>query len=188
VDYSNLVTPPYVALFYDWLTELRELFVDLEYPHSGGSGKNYFVRSLSDIRNLLSQQAHPEIVITIFGIRIFSLRSRDHALLLALALEQLPEDEYFQIVETKPFPHEIVALADGKGHAELRQYFAALDAQQEVAVGVHPFDIPKEKWQQTYGMEVKYVSISVRKSLNWYTPYIEDPARYADAMAQWEAA
>jgi len=65
MNYVGLFTEHHVAMLYDWLTELGELFVRLEYPHSGSVGDDYLVRSLDDLRDLISRQTHGELEIHI---------------------------------------------------------------------------------------------------------------------------
>ena len=185
MDYVGLFTEHHVAVLHDWLTELGELFIDLEYPHSGGSGKAYFVHSLEDIKNLISQQTHPEIKITIFRAIIFPIRGKEYSALLQQALQRIPENQYYQIVLPFSYPQEYEMLADGKGHEELRHDIANLEAEPEIAIGVHPFDPTNEEFEQFYGDRVQRLYFEVRKSLNSYSELINNPDRYQEALARW---
>lgn len=64
--YLELFTPSHIAMLHDWLSETGELFVWLEFPHSGGSGFSFSVSSLEELKELISKQTHPEIEIFIF--------------------------------------------------------------------------------------------------------------------------
>ena len=185
MDYVGLFTEHHIAVLHDWLAELGELFIDLEYPHSGGSGKNYFVHTLEDIKNLISQQTHPEIKITIFRVIIFPIRGKDYSVLLQQALQKIPENQFYQIVIPLSFPKEYEMLADGKGHEELRRDIANLETRQEIAIGVHPFDPSNEEFEQFYGGRVERLYFEVRKSLNSYPELINNPNRYQEALARW---
>ncbi|MBK9096498.1 MAG: hypothetical protein IPM84_27820 [Anaerolineae bacterium] len=44
------------ALLSDWLTETKELFVDVDLPHSGGNHKLYIVKSLRELHRILAEQ------------------------------------------------------------------------------------------------------------------------------------
>jgi len=188
MNYVGLFTEHHVAVLHDWLSELGELFVHLEYPHSGGSGKAYFVRSLEDIKNLIAQQTHTEIEITIFRAIVFPIRGKDYSGLLQQALQRIPIDQYYQIVVPLSYPHEYERLADGKGHDELRQDIALLEPSQEIAIGVHPYDPPNEEFEQFSGGRVKRLFFGVHKNLNWYSELANHPTKYQDAITQWFGA
>src|SRR5215475_14873573 len=147
MNYIGLFTEHHVAMLYDWLMDLGELFVRLEYPHSGGSGRDYLVRSLEDLRDLMSRQTHWELEIHIFRAIIFPIRGNDYSALLKRALQEIPEGQCYQIVVLPPHtretrylgPHECEQLAAGQGHDVLRSDIANLEPRRETAIGVHPF-------------------------------------------------
>jgi hypothetical protein len=66
MDYSELFSESHIATLHDWLVETGELYVHLEFPHSGGSGTSYFVRSEREVKELTVRQSHPEIEIFIY--------------------------------------------------------------------------------------------------------------------------
>jgi hypothetical protein len=185
VDYVGLLTPHHVALLHDWITELGELYVYIEYPHSGGGGIGYLVQDLENIRDLISQQTHPEIEISIFRAIVFPIRGKDPSALLQRALREIPEGQYFQIVTTAPYPHECQCLGDGQGHDELRRVLADLAPGQQIGIGVHPFDAPHKEFEQFCGTPVQKLYFEVHKNLNSYAEFIKDPSKYKDAMARW---
>jgi hypothetical protein len=185
MNYVGLFTEYHVAVLHDWLSDLGELFIHFEYPHSGGSGNAYFVRSLEDIKNLIAQQTHPEIEITIFRAIVFPIRGKDYSDLLQQALERIPKDQYYQIVVPLSYPSEYERLADGKGHDELRHDIASLEPGREIAIGVHPYDPPDEEFEQFCGGRVERLYFRVRKNLNWYPELTNHPTKYQDALARW---
>jgi hypothetical protein len=66
MNYLELFTPHHIATITDWLAENGKLSVRLEWPHRGQSGSTYTVASIDELRELISQQTHPEIKIWIF--------------------------------------------------------------------------------------------------------------------------
>lgn len=65
VNYPQLFTDHHVATLHEWLLETRELYVHDELPHSGGDGRSYLVRSLRDVKRLVSSITHNEVEIFI---------------------------------------------------------------------------------------------------------------------------
>ena len=191
MNYIGLFTEHHVAMLYDWLMDLGELFVRLEYPHSGGSGRDYLVRSLEDLRDLISRQTHWELEIHIFRAIIFPIRGNDYSALLQRALQEIPEGQYYQIVALPPhtrdckYPYECESLATGHGHDELRNGIANLEPGREIAIGVHPFDSSYEEFEQFCGRSVENMSFEVRKNLNWYDNFSNNPAKYQDVIRRW---
>jgi len=197
MNYVGLFTEHHVAMLYDWLTELGELFVRLEYPHSASAGDDFWVRSLEDLRDLISRQTHSELEIYIFRAIIFPIRGNDYSALLQHALQEIPEGQYYQIVALPPYtherkylqPHQCECLADGNSHGELRSDIANLEPGREIAIGVHPFDTSYEEFERFYGRSVEQlffkVHIEVRQNLNWYDEVSNNPAKYQDAIKRW---
>jgi len=191
MNYVGLFTEHHVAMLYDWLTDLGDLFVRLEYPHSASAGDDYLVRSLEELRDLISRQTHSELEIHIFRAIIFPIRGNDYSALLQRALQEIPEGQYYQIVALSPhtrdckYPYECESLAAGQGHDELRNDIANLEHGREIAIGVHPFDSSYEEFEQFYGRSVEHMSFEVRKNLNWYDKFSNDPAKYQDAIRRW---
>ncbi|MCG3159071.1 MAG: hypothetical protein JMDDDDMK_00047 [Acidobacteria bacterium] len=198
MNYFGLFAKHHIAMLYDWLTELGELFVWVEYPRVG-AGREFLVRSLEDLRDLMSRQTLGEIEIYIFRAIIFPIRGNDYLALLQRALREIPEGQYYRIVALPPHtresmylsPHQCECLADGQGHDELRRDIANLEPGREIAIGVHPFDPPYEEFEQFYGRSVEQlfikVSIEVRRNLDWYDEYSKNPAKYQDAIRRWFA-
>jgi hypothetical protein len=66
MNYCALLTPHHLAMVHDWLANSENVFVRIERPHSGGTGDSHTIRSLNDLRALLTRESHPEIEIFIF--------------------------------------------------------------------------------------------------------------------------
>jgi len=198
MNYTRLFTDHHVALFHDWLTELGELFVRLEYPHSASSGDDFLVHSLEDLRDLMSRQTRCELEIFFFRAIIFPIRGTDYSALLQRALQEIPEGQYYQIVVLPPHPrdrkyagpYECERLADGKGHNELRRDIANLDPGREIAIGVHPFDTSYVEFEQFYGRPVEQFSFEARlvisNNLDRYDQFSKNPAKYQDVLRRWK--
>ncbi|MBL8045907.1 MAG: hypothetical protein JNL09_05160, partial [Anaerolineales bacterium] len=155
MKYVELFTHHHIALLHDWLTELGELFIDFHYPHRAGASSNYFIKCLEDVRDAVSQQNHTEIEITIFRAIVFPIRGTDYSALLQRALKELPDNQYYQIVPLNSYPQECLSLADGKGHEELRRDLANLELGSEIAIGLHPFDVPFQEFEKFSGASVE---------------------------------
>jgi hypothetical protein len=197
MNYIGLFTDHHVAILYDWLTELGELFVRLEYPHSASAGDDFLVRSLEDLRDLISRQTRCELEIFIFRAIIFPIRGNDYSALLQRALQEIPEGQCYQIVALPPHlyeskhlqPHQCECLAAGQGHDELQRDIANLEPGREIAIGVHPFDTSYEEFEQFYGRSVEQLSfeasIKISKNLDRYNEFSNNPAKYQDVIRRW---
>src|SRR5262245_3949024 len=198
MNYTRLFTDHHVALFHDWLTELGELFVRLEYPHSASSGDDFLVHSLEDLRDLMSRQTRCELEIFFFRAIIFPIRGTDYSALLQRALQDIPEGQPYEIVALPPHaregkyvgPHECELLADGRGHDELRSDIANIEPGREIAIGVHPFDASYEAFERFYGRPVEQLSFDARlkisRNLDRYEEFSENPAKYQDVVRRWK--
>src|SRR4051812_9858227 len=80
MNYCELFTPDHIALLHDWLNEVKELLVHLEWPHRGCSGTSYRVASLPQLKELLTAQTHPEIEIFVFREAAISEEEMDRCL------------------------------------------------------------------------------------------------------------
>jgi hypothetical protein len=72
---------------------------------------------------------------------------------------------------------------------ELRRDIANLEPGREIAIGVHPFDPSYEEFEQFVGRSVEQlfieVRIEIRKNLDWYDEFSNNPAKYQDAIGRW---
>jgi hypothetical protein len=183
LDYLTLFSPHNLALISDWLEETGELYTHVYLPHSGSSGSAYFVRSLKDLKSLVSQQTHPEIVISVFHSLQYSLRGRATQALLERALQQIPDKQWFTIVSLEDaYPSSVSRLASGNSHEELQREFADVLGER-VGIGQDPFDIYSADWFRSHPNEVFQVSIF--RNQNYYEPYAKDPKSYEWIFDQW---
>lgn len=68
-NYKDLITAHHIATLADWLEEKGEVFLQVELPHSGGSGLHQTVRSLGEVKRAVEQIRNPEIEIFIWKNR-----------------------------------------------------------------------------------------------------------------------
>jgi hypothetical protein len=76
--YTELFTPHHIATLADWLKEKGEVFVQIELPHSGGSGNYSTARSLGELKRAVQQVNNSEIEITIWKNRTQAEFESDH--------------------------------------------------------------------------------------------------------------
>lgn len=69
MNYIDLFAPHHIATLADWLAEKGEVFLQIELPHSGGSGLYETVRSLADLKRAIQNVGNPEIEILIWRHR-----------------------------------------------------------------------------------------------------------------------
>jgi hypothetical protein len=99
MDYEHIFAECDLALLYDWLQPNGELYMDLDRPHSGGSNDSvHFIHSLAQLKKIVSEEAHPEVRIDIFREKQYPIWGIVDEKLLALALEFLPDGEWFSIL------------------------------------------------------------------------------------------
>jgi hypothetical protein len=189
VNYLAAFSLSNLALLSDWLKENGELYVDMYWPHSGGGGTGYFIKSLDDLKSLVSQQTWQEIVITIFRNLQFPLRGIADDQLLKAALRQIPDNTPYEIVNLRYYPEYCNYCGSGKGHTELtrelREVFGEL-----VGIGQEP-DVYSGKLSSNID-EVFEVAVlrkdqfQVMKNQDFYKPYNNDPQRYKWIEDMWQ--
>lgn len=144
-----VLTPEQSTKLEKWLTESGELCVDVYLSKGGGGGNQYFVRSLSDLEALISEQKWQELVVTVFRRLQYPLRGVADDSLLAQALQEIPDGQWYTIVilENYCYPSHPLLCGSGDSHAELRQEFSAVLGQR-VGIGRNPFDYD-DTWIQS---------------------------------------
>ena len=135
-----LLSPAQRAQLQVWLNETGELLVDTYQPRSGGGGTGYFVRTVDQLEALIAKQRWPKLVLAIFRRLQYPLRGLADEAMLAQALKQIPEGEWFHLVSLDHyFPDECRWCGDGETHEKMRQAFREV-AGQRVGFGRNPFD------------------------------------------------
>lgn len=185
MDYSELFSESHIATLHDWLVETGELYVHLEFPHSGGSGSSYFVRSEREVKELTARQRHPEIEIFIYRHLQYPIRGIADDALLGAALEAISDGVWYSIVSLDDYyPKPCDFLGSGDSHAELVAEFNQVRGKA-VGIGVNPMDVEKGdlKWVYTHTDQVIY--LAVKKNRNYSLEYAKDPKRYESVIRAW---
>jgi hypothetical protein len=183
IDYTTLFSDHNLALLSDWLAATGELYLDVDYPHSGGSGLNYRVRSMADLKALVvEQQNQPEISFTVFQRLQYPLRGVADDDLLAQALERIPDGQWYRIISLDDYyPSRCDSYGSGNTHLELRQDLTEL-AGMEVGIGQNPYDLPEIQMMSVAGA---MLTISVGRNQNYYEPYANKPDSYRSVIDMW---
>lgn len=176
MSYLHFFSIHNLALLSDWLEENRELLIDVYHPHSGGGSFQYFIHSIEDLKQLIRNQTHPEIEITIFRQKQYSLRGIANEEMLEKAFCNIKDGEYYSIISLENnFPNSINFLEAGNGHSELRHNFSEFEGQ-EIGFGKNPFDAYDDKWFRENSSE--FFRLSVTKSYNYHGNYVKNPEKY----------
>ncbi len=183
MGYHTLFSDHNLALLSDWLAETGELYVDIQLPHSGGSGTAYFIRSLQELKELTRRQTWPEISITIFHRMQYPLRGVANEQLLNEALEQITDGEWYSIVSLDDyFPAPCVFFGSGQTHEELRRDLTDVIGQS-VGIGQNPFDYHDDRWFHSRPNEVFQLTVS--KNQNYHEDFAKNPERYRSIIDLW---
>ena len=163
----------------------------IDWPHSGGSGTAYFVRSLSDLKSLVAQQTWGEIDITVFHHLQYPLRGIANEELLKQALELIPDGEWYSIVDLDDVYPLPPARGSGSSHEEFRREFADV-LGRKVGIGQNPFDVHDFDYFFPLTDEVFEVHVlrtnqfSIVKNQDYYEPYTKHPEKYQWLVDLWQ--
>jgi hypothetical protein len=195
MGYESLFAPSDLAMLHDWLEETGELYLDLDRPHSGGANNSlYFVRNLAELRGIVSNETWPEVDISIFRAKQFPIRGLADEKLLAAAMEQIPDNQYFTLLSVgadRLAP--CGAIGWGDSHKELREEFARLEGQQ-VWIGQDPFDLPpNDHFDRFFNSPDRVLVVRfhkqpeprVSKNRPAYAPFDAAPDRYRPHIDCW---
>ena len=181
VNYLDLFVPYNVAEIRDWLLEAGELYVDLFFSRRGMGGVGYRIRSLSDLKELISKQDWPDIAITIFRKIQYPIRGTANNELLYKAIANIPDDSEFSIISLDVYyPSHCLYLGSGDNHDDLISEFKTLDGKR-IAAGIDPD--PTMKLAMSNPEEVMY--FSVLKNRYGYQPFKSRPELYTDSIRDW---
>ncbi len=123
-----------------WLSDHGQIWVDVDLPHSGTSGKTYWIAGLSDLDDLLAAQSDADVEVRIFRDNPFPLSGTAGEGLFKQAKEVIPDNAWYQIVSPfDRYPSTSKTYSYGYGHGQLN---ADLDriAGEFVAIGQNPFN------------------------------------------------
>lgn len=195
MGYERLFAPPDLAMLHDWLQETGELYVDLSHPHNGGSnGSAHFIRSLPELRTVVASETDPEVDISIFRAKQYPIRGVADEALLARALEQIPDGQWFHILPAEADPlAPCAAIGWGNCHEDLREEFAQL-AGRNIWVGQRPFDLlPCDRSDRCFNSPDQVLVVHycqnpeprVSKNRTAYSPFEAAPDRYRPYIGFW---
>ncbi len=135
-DFSKLLLPSHRQTIRSWLSSAPDLLVRLEFPHSGGAGVWYLVRSFEALLECLSSRIELWIEVIVFknGLPVRGIMNED---LVRRARVTVPyERSSWLIVDSSvSFPSSADVLELGDGRAELGRTARALYGQ-EAAFGL----------------------------------------------------
>jgi hypothetical protein len=95
-----------------WFKASGELFAELYYPHSGGSGDYYLFSSLHDFRTMLAE-ARPNAVFIVLRGPQYPIRGTVDDALVRRALQEVPEGEWYDIVDFQFYPARLSHYGNG---------------------------------------------------------------------------
>lgn len=184
MGYEHLFAKCDLALLYDWLQEVGELYMDLDRPHSGALNNSvYFINSLAEINAIVSRETFPEVCIYIFREKQYPIRGICDDLLLTAALKQIPDGQWFSLISLGDGPlAPCNVVGSGNSHDELRDEFNRHKGEI-IRLGQNPFDEadtnffeqPDNVWVVRYR---RHPQPHVSKNRTRYVPFDTWPERY----------
>jgi hypothetical protein len=129
----------------DWFKASGELFVELYKPHSGGSGFFYVLNTCAQYEDLMAN-ARTGSISFILRDRQLPIRGIVDDSFIENALNQIPDGEYYTVIEPCVYPNSFVYLGDGNTHAELKSDLEKLRGAEAWA-GVD-LNMPDEYWKE----------------------------------------
>src|ERR1035438_7783015 len=126
--YEDLFERHDLALLYDWLEESGDLYVDLDRLNCGALNNSiHFVDGLAELKAVVSHETFPQVCISIFREKQYPIRGPVDDSLMAIALEQIPDHQWFSIVSLGtglPAPFDVIGYGDCR--EELREELTSL--------------------------------------------------------------
>ena len=102
----------------NWLGQSAELFVHVHDPHSGSSGSDYLLPSMS-IFNELTTNARPGFFV--LRERQFPMRGTVDNDFVEAALQSVKDGEWYKIVQREFYPLQLRYYGSGDTHNDLRR-------------------------------------------------------------------
>ena len=120
----------------EWFGASGELVIELDVPHSGGSGDFYVLNFYAQFEDLILK-ARPNAIAFVLRDKHFPVRGIVDDALISLSFEKIFDEEYYLIVEPPKFPQRLSFVGDGNTHVELKNDLEKLRGQ-EVWLGREP--------------------------------------------------
>ena len=191
MGFEALFTKPDLALLHDWLRETGELYLDLDRPHSGGPNNSlHFLSDLRALKEIVSREKHSEVGIYIFRMKQYPIQGIVDDALLATALEQIPDRQYFRILSLGDGPlAPCDQIGSGDSHEEMREEFIRLRGRN-VRIGQDPFDRRDinffEHPDDVFVVRLlKNTQPQVSRNRTSHPPFDSDPERYGPYVDFW---
>ena len=108
-----------------WLQESSDLFVEVYYPHSGGNGRLFLVRTIQDFEKLVSEARSNAVILVLRNLQ-FPIRGVVDDSLIARAIDTVAPTEPYDIVSPVFFPQELEYLEES-GSSNRTQYLQDLE-------------------------------------------------------------
>ena len=145
MDILNLRDRDVQATAQAWLNETGELFVEVYYPHSGGSGTFYLLTSSADFQELI-EQAREGALFFVLKQKQFPLRGIVDDAFINQATVAIADDEDYLITDLAIYPEHVSFFGDGQTH---KQLLTDLHDLRGVLVGVgHEPDTNPTYWKE----------------------------------------
>lgn len=143
---------------------------------------------MAQLKQIIAEEKHPEVCITIFREKQYPIRGTADETLMTAALDFIPDGEWFSIVTLGDHPFAACSVVGfGDTHAELREDFIRL-RNKSVYFGRNPFDqqnsyfeTPDDAWVVSSYRHPQKVS----KNRLFYAPFDAEPDRYRSHIASW---
>ena len=117
--------PAFRQTIENWLQESSDLFVEVYYPHSGGNGRLFLVRTIQDFEKLVSEARSNAVIFVLRNLQ-FPIRGMVDDSLIAQAIDTVGLTEAYDIVSPVFFPVELQYLEES-GSATRAQYLQDLE-------------------------------------------------------------
>jgi hypothetical protein len=145
MDILDIRDPSIQATAQTWLNETGELFVELYYPHSGGSGRFYLLTAPTNFIDLI-EQARDGALFFLLKQKQFPLRGIVDDAFISQATTAVADGEEFLITDLATYPEHVSFLGDGQTHTQLIAELSDLRGRL-VAIGHEP-DTNPAYWKQ----------------------------------------
>jgi hypothetical protein len=132
MDIPDIRDPRLQATLQTWINETGELFVELYYPHSGGSGWFYLLMSPADVEHLI-EQARDGALFFLLKQKQFPLRGVVDDAFISQAIATIPNGEDYLITDLANYPEPVSFFGDGQTR---KQLLADLHDLRGIRVGV----------------------------------------------------
>jgi hypothetical protein len=132
MDIPDVRDPAVQTTVQTWLNETGELFVELYYPRSGGSGWSYLLTSPPDLNHLV-EQARDGGYFFLLRQQQFPLRGIVDDVFVRQVIATIRDGDDYLITDLAVYPQHVSFYGDGQTH---KQLLADLHELRGVMVGV----------------------------------------------------